>query len=351
MRNFIRLRCHRWNMAGAILLLFQSALSMPGAAAIPSLELVVGARIRAPVTSPLGHPVQAINDVIGTGEKAIVVEGETNSLVMFSLDGKSESRTPNTGPGGAMLANPVQMALNDHGELLVLDGQSPRIARFSVQGPSSTLVSVVKLRGVTGVTGICGFDGRTFVAGATLPIERSKIIHVIAADGGVNASFGESFGQPGEVSRLLYGASRLLCLSQERLIIVASKSYPEIRAYDQGGNLRWKQTLPDYHQISYKEPQPGQVEYTYPPDNLYDQSISIFTVAKGVIAVQVGRRVARQPDTSIKSIRTMFLSAVDGGPIGLQMDLPLVKASSAGRLFAIEQPGVLSILSFSMRER
>jgi hypothetical protein len=158
-------------------------MAIPSRAPGKSLELVLGTRTQASVTNPLGHPVESINEAVGTPERAVIVESETNSLVTFSLDGKNESRTPNTGAGGAMLANPVQMALDDRGELLILDAQNPRIARFSMRGPSLVLVSVVKLQGVTGVTGICSLGGKTFVVGATLPLETSKLLHTVGPDG------------------------------------------------------------------------------------------------------------------------------------------------------------------------
>jgi hypothetical protein len=300
-----------------------------------------------PVTTPAGHPAVSISDIVAMPDRAVAIEGETNSLLTFTFDGRLQSRVPNTGPGGAMVAYPVQMALSDRGEILVLDGQTPRLARFVIHNARPELIANVRLSGLTGVSGVCALGESTYVAGAILPIASSKLVHVVTAKGQVTSSFGDAFGGQGEIDRILYGATRLLCLPRERLVILAPKSYPEVRAYDSHGVFRWKQVLPDFHKVSYIEPEPGQIKYTYPPDGLWDQTISIFSPADGVLAVQAGRRRAEGAESSFIAIRTTFLSTADGHIVGEQMDLPFVKTSAASRLFAIEKPGVITILPFS----
>jgi hypothetical protein len=300
------------------------------------------------VLTPLGQATQSIGEAVITSDRAFVIEGETNSIISVGFDAKEESRIANAGAGGALLGKPVQMAIDRGSRLLVLDAQSPRIARFRIDQAKLTLLDVLKLNGVTGVSAICAMEGNTFVVGATLPIEASKLVHVIADTGTVQESFGDAFGPPGEVARLLYGASRLLCVPDQRLVVIASQSYPEIRAYDLRGGLRWKQTLPDYHRVSYREPESGTVQYVYPPDNLYDHTSSLFSAGGNLIALQIDRRVGRRPADVGKDVRTILLNASDGRIVGTQPNLPVVKSALSGRLLALRPPAELSIVPYSI---
>lgn len=220
--------------------------------------------------------------------------------------------------------------------------------RFALRGDSLTVSSVVRLRGMTGVSALCSMAERAFVLGIALPAASSELVHRVGQDGEVQSSFGEAFGPPGEVSRILFGTGRLLCLPQEQLIVVASQYFPEVRAYDVRGTLRWRQQLPDFRRVSYRE-SASRVDYTYPPDSIWDQTVSVFPANDQLLAVQVGRRYGRNPSAPFREVRTLLISMGDGRLIRAQTDLPVVKAAGRGRLFSIDNDGSLSILSYMIR--
>lgn len=329
------------------------ALLLVHAPAALGQHLVTQERARAAVRTPSGLPTQTINAVVTTTESVIAVEGETNSLVVFAFDGQEQSRISNTAAGGAMLAYPIDMALNEGVELLVLDAQTPRIARFSLDNSSLRLrlLSVIRLRGVTGVSAVCSLKGKTFVLGSTPPDTLSRLVHVVGRDGEVQSSFGEGFGPPREFSRILFGTGSLLCVPDEELIVVASQYYPEVRAYDEAGFQRWSQELSEYRGMSYAETAPGRIEYSYPADSLWDQTVSLFRPKAGILALQVGRRYGRRPTAPFRSLRTMLFSTKDGHLLNVQTDLPLIKDAGSGRLISVDDAGSLRILSYVVSEK
>jgi hypothetical protein len=312
-------------------------------------QLTVQERLRVPIMTPAGHAAEDINDALATGERVIVVEGETNSLVVLSLDGRTLSTMPNTGPGAPRLGFPNQLALSQQGELLVLDAQTPRLARFSVRGDSLTLSSVLRLQGMTAVSGMCSLGGRVFIVGITPPTASSKLVHTIGEDGEVTSSFGEVFGPSDQHSRLLYGHAQLLCMTREGLVVIASDNYPEVRAYDEHGTLLWSREIPDFRQVSYQKTARGGVRFVTPADGLWDSTVSVFSPAEGMVAVQIGRRRGQGSDTPFSRIETRILSALDGRQLAVQHDLPLVKGTGASRLFAVDEAGSLSFLSYTFQ--
>jgi hypothetical protein len=318
--------------------------------AVQGRKLIVNSKARVPIAGSTGHPIKTVNAIAATPNRVVLVEGETNSVLVLSNDGKILSRTPNTGAGGAMLGNPVQVVAGDAGEFLVLDAQTPRLARFSIQGDSLSLSSVLRLRTITGVSGACRLGGRLTVLGRfTQDPSNTKIAHVIRDDGDVISSFGDAFGSSDEFARVLFGAGRLLCVPRERLVIATSQHYPEVRAYDEHGILKWTRRISDYRALSYKESQPGRMEFVFPPDGRWDSTVSMFQPGDGIIAVQVGRRAGQAPTTPFESLRTVLLSVKDGQPLGEQNDLPLIKAATSDRLLAVDAGGDVWFLSHSLK--
>ena len=123
----------------------------------------------------------------------------------------------------------------------------------------------------------------------TSPALRRHAVRLHDAGRGVRAA---TRGRRG--SRLVPGSSRdqrrstrrpLLCLPRERLMLVASRSYSEIHAFDDRETLRWTQSIPGYRGITYRGTAPGRFEYIYPPDDLWDSVASLFEATKGVVAV------------------------------------------------------------------
>lgn len=325
-----------------------------GATAAVPIEngvLMIGQREHVPLTGPTGLAVESVNDLVATAarDRLVVLDGETNSLLILSLDGRLLSVTANTGPERAMLSHPIQMAWLDSVTLAVLDKQRPRLARFHLQDNALVPASVLGLDGLMAVSGVCSINGRAFVLGTTRPPDQSKLVHVLAEDGAVSTSFGEPFGGSDEFSRLFYGPGRLLCVPEAQLIVVASHYYPELRAYDERGKLRWVHTIPDYRGVTYRETAPGRMEYIYPDDDVWDYTRSLFQASEDVVALQVTRRRGRLLDSPLAGVRTMLIASSTGREIGIQTDVPLVTAAGAGRLFSIDEAGQLWRLSHSLQ--
>jgi hypothetical protein len=296
----------------------------------------------------IGGLSKTIGDAVQLDGRVVALDAETNSLLVLSTDGKVLSETSNTGAGGAKLGFPVQMAPTSGRELIVLDAQTPRLAYFRLGGDSLQLLSVRRLSKVTGVAGACKLKGRTYVLGQAISSgENSKLLHVLDQDDAdIVNSFGEPFGaKTDEFARIFYSSGRMLCLEPEGLLVVASTHYPEVRAYDGRGALKWSTAIEATRRVTYVEVKPGSFRYNYPADGLWDATVSAFQPVDGLIAIQVGRRRGTTPGTRFESIQTFLLNARDGKLVGRQADLPFVKGAGRGLLFSVDAAGSLWLLS------
>lgn len=309
----------------------ETALSQKG----PQLSF----RSRTPVSiGSLGLPIHAVSHVVPLRERLVVLETETNALRVLSTDGKVLSVKANTGPQGAMLQRAARAASTSTEDLLVLDVQRPRIARFRLKEEQLALVGVVDLPEFARVSSLCSAGGRTFVLGATKR-GPSNLVQVVNQDGSVSSGFGLPFGRPNasENVRTALGSGVLTCLASERLVVVASALSAEIRAYSLDGILKWTSTLTGFAPIAFQDVGNG-IKYSYPLEGHWDSVSDTFALQDGVIGVQVARREKQSSTPS--SFRTFFLDSNSGSIRGAQFDLPQVVGSWRGGLVALDGNGL-----------
>lgn len=326
----------------------------PPRVALPPAEgarLVVEDRLHVPLIGQLGDPIESINHVTAAADRVVVLEGETNSLLVLSRRGRVLFSTLNTGAGGAMLAHPIQMTWMNASALVVADGDVPQLAQFELRDDSLLLSSVLPLRDIASVKGVCGVGGATFVLGKSSSEDNRLLVHRVGVDGDTKQSFGADFGPADAMNDIFYRRNqRLLCLPRQGLMLVASRYYHAVHALEAEGTLRWEQDIPGFRPVTYVETEPGRFIYNYPDDDVWDEVVSLFHVTEAITAVQVRRWRGRDARGPSEGIYTVLLEMSTGRPVGVQTDLPMVASAGAGRLFAVDASGALSFLRYVVRE-
>lgn len=271
-----------------------------------------------------GKVVDAAHD--GAGQ-IFVLDGETNDVLLFGLDGQRMSRLSNTGTGGPRMASPIRLAIGESKALYVLDSQGGRLVRLAEQQHALTLVSTART-GLTGVSDLCELDRRLYVLGSIPYDDDSEIVHVLDREGAVVRSFGEPLGTPGGFDRVAYGVGHLYCSAVSKLVVAASRLFPTVRAFSVDGSVKWTTVLTPFRRVGVEETLPGTFEYRFPADSLWEEVVSLFSPSRGVLAVQVGRRKGRAGGSPYVRIETRFFSVSDGRELGTQTDLPIVLHAS-----------------------
>jgi hypothetical protein len=293
-----------------------------------------------------------IRDIVADldGNVAILDE-EKNEVRLSSIGGRATGIFRGGGVGQPHeLLSPTALSIDRHRQLLVLDARGEQVLSLRYDpGGTLTLLSRVRLR-VTGHD-LCTIGDRLFVLGRVTkdPREASSLVHVFARDGRYLRSFGEPFGDVSPFGQIALGFGHLLCLPQERLVIVTSRLYPEVRAYSANGRLAWRMRISPHSTVEVVEPTPTRVTYRLPESGFYHTCISLYSLPDGVIGLQLGVKSNESRDQDeFRAIVTHHFSATTGKALGTQTDLPFIAFRAGKRLFSFRNGSSPSVTFTSL---
>jgi len=281
-----------------------------------------------------------------TQGRALLLGGPSKQhLFLLNPDGRSSVPPVSLSEIGVPLAWPVAAAFDGANSIAIIDGQSPRWARLHFGG-GRWAMDTLSSTNLSGVSSMCSMDGRRYVMGKVGLSHASGAVHEVSGSGAVKRSFGKPFG---DIVNPAVAYGHLLCQSMQGIVVVASRLYPELRAYTMAGEERWSIPLPSFQSMGF-EVEGRLVRFVLPPDSLWDQTVSLFTPAPDIVAVQIGRLRGRAASRYLV-MRTVFLSASTGRVLGEQRGLPLVRAATPKWLYAVmeENAQELQIYSYTFR--
>lgn len=218
--------------------------------------------------------------------------------------------------------------------ILALDHVMGRLVPLAVMPRDSSLLGRPRDLDLGLALSMCAMDGKAFVLGWRDTRLPGNVIQVVDWRTGARFAFGAPFGDsPNPLVQQTWTAGQLLCLPDQHLVVLASRDYPEVRAYDEDGRLQWTTGLNDFRRFVVTQV-PRGVRYGLPPDSLFDQVRGLFQVDSGTVAVQVVRRKGWRGAERI--VRTELLAVRNGRVEGVQGDLPVVAAAWNGWLATVD---------------
>lgn len=320
------------------------AVSAMGA---PAQRIEVGAAV---VSQSLDWPRAPISFVaVGPRDETLVVGGPTRQdLFLLDSGARAIGESVSLADLGTPLAWPITGAFDGADRVLLVDAQSPRWVRLSRTAAGWHVTSVQPTE-LSGVSSLCAMSGRRFVMGIRGSADGGPIVHEVDGNGAVSRSFGRQFG---EIVNPASSYGRLLCLPSSDMLIAAASMHSEVRGYSSAGGELWTASLPSFRHMRF-EADGRLVRFVLPPDSVWDQIVSMFSPARNVIAVQVGRVRGRNGAPPYRLIHTFFLDAASGRVLGTQKDLPLVLAATRTHLYATDptEAAALLALPFTYRSR
>lgn len=282
--------------------------------------------------------------------RAVIVGGASRQeLFVLDADGKATTPSVVLPEIGARLGWPAAAAFDGPTSLVIIDSQSPQWARVKFAEGRWVLDTLSSSTGLSRVSSVCAINGARYVMANLASSPTNGLVHEVSAAGTVRRSFGTPFG---EIENPAVGYGHLLCLTTPPLVIAASKLYPEIRAYTPLGKLQWTTPLPSFQPMGFRV-EGRRVRFSYPPDSVWDQTVSVFSPAPDVIAVQVGRMRGPAGTSPYLRVNTLFLSLSDGAVLGSQRGLPIVMAATSDKLYAVAEKEAqdLQIYYYHFRRR
>ncbi len=291
-----------------------------------------------------GSSFGEIRDVVPTGTSGFALfDSERRVLTLLDVDGRWVGRPAFLETLDVHAAEPVALTYNPEGFFNLIDARTGTATSFAHNDPSGWRKVSERNLGLLRISAACTVRARIFVMGTEGDYGASAVVHTFGRDQ-KQTSFGVPFGDPSVLGDDVYGFGHLLCMNTERLVIVASSLYPELRAYSEKGQLRWNRSFDGFRTIRMDHPNPQTVRYGYSADSLWDQVISVFSPAAGLVAVQIERRHGMSG--SHVTLKTWLISARDGRVVGSQDDIPFVYAATAARL-VVGEPRVKDVVRFT----
>jgi predicted permease len=329
----------------------RTLLSLTVVGLLQPIESVVSAQRIELVGQPLritelsGRPLGAIEHVAADGNGTIAVFGgaSRNQFAVLSADGRPIIAPVNLPDVGAQIAWPKAAAFDGPNTLTIIDAQSPRLARIGIVNGTVTLLTDA-FTNLGSASSVCGVPGRRFILGRGTSRNKPALVTEFDNRGKLARSFGTAFGD-GSNPSMFHGAS--VCLGSEGMVVVAANLVSEVRGYSLNGRPRWTTRVPGFRPMGIVR-EGRRIRYRLGADSLWDHTLSVFTPAPGVVAVQTGRMRGRT-ETTYEQIITTFLDATTGTVLGSQSNLPIIMAASRTKMFAIPKRSAEELRVFSFR--
>lgn len=263
----------------------------------------------------LASAVDARQSTAGT---LFVLDARLSTIQVFDSAGRWIANIGRSGSGPGEFGVPRSIALDGENRLHVFDASLRRISRFRYVRDTWLLDKIVPVPVDAGQ--MCLMDERYFLVG----LSEGHLIHEMSLQGTLIRSFGRPFGPPPLILQEDQSQATISCFASEGLLLVASRTLPEVRAYSvRDGSLRWSLEVPDYHSVDVKITDHGVRFATWP--GITDLTVALTDATSGIALLQVGKLApdARSAE-DVDSIITWLIDADKSTLLGRVRGVPLV---------------------------
>jgi hypothetical protein len=275
-----------------------------------------------------GRPLKPITSVSMNDQGDILVIGGPTRHELFLMDATGAVRAPvvDITALGAPLGMPAAVAFETPTTVTVMDGQTARWARLKVKS-GRWVMDTVSSAPLARISSICVANRARYVM-ARVAARDGGIVHLLAEDGALKASFGKPFS---DIDNPAVGYGHVSCSRDALNIAALSRLHPEVRSYDGTGRELWTMMLPTFRAVGFRV-DGRRILFAYPPDSVWDEVVSLLRPADSVLAVQILRRRGHPASPRVVHLRTVYLAARDGSVLGSQLGLPLIHSATPTRL-------------------
>jgi hypothetical protein len=167
--------------------------------------------------------------------------------------------------------------------------------------------------------------------------QATPVIQVLNRSGVVIRRFGQPFGdRGGPPLRMALRGGVVECVRPDRTVILASQLEPEVRAYSSEGELRWSRLLEDYSSVKILVTAGGGFMRDTTSNEPADFTYTVFSLAGGIVAVQVERYTAPGVDTESRLLRRVTTLVRVGSGEAIWRTETLPRLARVGRDLAYE---------------
>jgi hypothetical protein len=261
-----------------------------------------------------------------------LLDAAANLIRVFDKQGKTTATFGRAGPGPGELGNPQAMVHDGAESLYLLDSENG-LSVFRTANGHLTHRATHPLDGLQG-TDLCLMHDRLLIYG----LRGKNTIHEFTLTGRHVRSFGDSlFGPPGTlVQRIINEEGRIACFPERRIVAVAARITPEVRAYSvTTAKVLWTASPPGFVPMNVETFDGGRYRLR-PGKDWYAEQTVLRPLNDDVLLVQA-RRASDLPVLTFGEIITTCLITLVSGACAVHTDtMPLLRAVSGRHAVAVQ---------------
>jgi hypothetical protein len=279
---------------------------------------------------------------------------QRGAIFWYGFDGGFHDALLQRGEGPGDLATPWDVHIDQEG-LWVLDRGNSRISQFALRDGDG--MRYVRSRpGEFPDGSICRLGERMLLGG----LGNGYTLHELDGEGEITHSMGPApeiagaagFGGwlPLVESQLLRG--RVYCAYDEGMVVVALSAHPLVRAFDEGGVLRWETELTGIHSIRFFVTAGGSLESEPDPETGAHFLRSMIPWSEGTLLLQYEIRIPGEPpdDQGFHGIDSRLIDLGSGEELARSQDLPLIHARAGNYLVLVDNLPYPRVTVLELRE-
>jgi hypothetical protein len=283
----------------------------------------------APVRTLVLRPDQAPAAQIATDGRLMVLDAQSERINVYSAAGSYLFNLPTAGARQRKII-PRAFALGSHGLVGVIELYGHALSLFRLR--TDTAVFLRRINFPTAPNSVCAL-GRDLFVDLT---ESDGAVFRIRDDTQVSIAFTAPYDKTiPEMQRYLHDRS-LSCIEFANMILAVSPMFPVITAFSETGQLKWRQILAEFRQISISQISKTQMLVSVPKTG-YQTFSTGFPVNGSIVALQL-RHVSRADVNPLPnpSIETRFLSLSTGQEISRTSQIPEVIAANSKVMYGYD---------------
>jgi hypothetical protein len=260
---------------------------------------------------------------------------DRNGAFLYSFDGRTA--------GDYAISSPIAIEATPTGDLVLLE-QSGDVVSFQL-GDDGVRAARRMFRVAGRADGFCVAGSQMFIRAWN---ERG-VVSRIDEGGSVQATFGATYKHESEFVRRKLSTGLIGCLDQPWLIVSILDRVPAVFAHDGTGKLMWATRFAEYQpRLAIEVRKGSRTSLRSASAAIYEAPLSIVPVDRGVLLVQVARRLPGR--TVPAAIYSYIFDAASGAGAYVGADLPQIGATAPGRLIGVEHGSIEKLRVFDYAE-
>lgn len=287
--------------------------------------------------SDLGYVIGSVVAVEEDSDgNVLILDEQYHDLKVFGPKGQHLVTVGRAGRGPGEFIQPTTLNWIGPDTLVITDGTRRGQVFLRRSAVSYELIETFPTQ--VAVEGACVRRGSLWAHG--MGLEMRKRLHLLDRAGGIVRSIAEAPEVDHPILRRRRAVGLTTCWPESDRIVLTSKYFPEIEAFDFGGDLLWSATLPEFLPMEFTIVEGGGLRQAIPEgEGGFNWIVGAVMVDPLTLVVQVGWQTAQSSAQGLdySELVTYLVSSRTGAVLTVDRRLPFIRRGTLNGFLASEQ--------------